>query len=80
MKKQILNIGKTLNKVEQKEILGGGPQGPPTASCIGTGTGGVSSVGHSDACIGHDSGTNCVINGYLAACAGTNASDKFWFY
>jgi hypothetical protein len=34
MKKSILNIGKTLNKVEQKEIFGGWPGGgPPSPDC-----------------------------------------------
>jgi len=80
MKKSILNIGKALNKAEQKQVNGGGPTGGPTALCFGTGTGGGSTVGHSAACIGQPVGTKCTINGYLAACTSSTASDEFWFY
>ncbi len=78
MKKQILNLGKGLGKAEQRKINGGGPKGPPTEVCIGTGTGGVWSVGYSSACIGHDNGTDCTIDGQLAACNGIGG--EFWFY
>ncbi|MEO9571157.1 MAG: hypothetical protein ABJH82_12510 [Polaribacter sp.] len=78
MKKQILNLGKALNKAEQKQINGGGPVGIPIQICAGTGVGGHWNLGHSEACIGQESGTKCTINGYLAACTGSG--DGFWFY
>ncbi len=70
--KKLVNLGKALNKVEQKLIRG------EAQICAGTGTGGGGSLGHSSACIGQNSGTKCMINGYLAACTGNG--DGFWFY
>ena len=78
MKKEILNIGEVLNKTEQKKVNGGGPKGPPSQICSGTGTGGHWNLGYSTACIGQPSGTQCTINGYLAACTGNGGG--FWFY
>jgi hypothetical protein len=75
MKKSILNIGKALDKSEQKEVQGGGPT--PVTRCNGTGTGGVVSEGCSQACVGQPAGTQCTINGYLAVCTG---GCGFWFY
>lgn len=76
MKKTILNLGKTLSKKKQKSIQGGMPEIDLTPRCVGTGTGGVSSVGFSSACIGRSG--KCTINGYQAACTGNGGG--FWFY
>ena len=73
--KKLKNIGKTLSNVEQKQI-NGGMEPSLIRKCTGTGTGGVSSVGHSSACIGYSG--KCTINEYLAACTGV--ADHFWFY
>ena len=69
------NLGKALTKTQQKQING---EGFSATKCSGTGTGGVSSVGYSSACVGRSSGTKCTINGYLAACTGNGGG--FWFY
>lgn len=66
---------KKLSKKEQKNINGGLS---PIRGCFGTGTGGVSSVGYSSACVGQENGTRCTINGYQAACTGIGGG--FWFY
>lgn len=71
--KKFLNLGKVLNKVEKKEINGG----IPFPICHGTGTGGSSTEGYSEACLSVPSGTKCTINGYAAACSGNGG---FWFY
>ncbi|WP_459212687.1 hypothetical protein [Aquimarina rhabdastrellae] len=60
-----------LNKNEQKNINGA----MLSPFCAGTGTGGVSSPGYSQACLGRTG--KCMINGYLAAC---NPNGSFWFY
>lgn len=79
MKKSILNFGKTLSKKDQKTVYGGVPRNVDSLrSCVGTGTGGVTSTGYSSACIGRSNGENCKINGYLAACNGNGGG--FWFY
>lgn len=75
MKKSILQLGKSLDRSEQKSIHGGGLT---ATRCNGTGTGGVVTEGYSDACVGKPSGTQCTINGYLAACTGNGGG--FWFY
>ena len=77
MKKQILNLGKVLNKATQQEVNGGILR-PIQQLCVGTGTGGGSSEGSSTACIGKPAGFKCTINGYLAACSGNGTG--FWFY
>ena len=74
MLKSILKItgAQELSRNECKQIQGGFPN-----LCAGTGTGGVTSVGHSQACLANGAG-DCWINGYLAACTGVG--DRFWFY
>ena len=74
MKKTILNLGKKLNKGEQQEINGG--RAFLVQKCMGTGVGGGSFEGYSEACVGVEG--DCVINGYLAQCSGNNGG--FWFY
>lgn len=75
MKKSILHLGKAIGKMEQKSIKGGEELEP---ACIGTGTGGVGSTGFSQACVGQPRGTQCIIDGYLAACTGNGGG--FWYY
>ncbi|MDC1162277.1 hypothetical protein OAT18_02425 [Tenacibaculum sp.] len=75
MKNSILNLGRVLNKTTQKEINGGRRRG---SSCSGSGIGGISTLGHSSACVGKRNGTKCNINGYQAGCTGNG--DGFWFY
>ncbi len=43
---------------------------------MGTGVGGGSFEGYSEACVGVEG--DCVINGHLAQCSGNNGG--FWFY
>lgn len=74
MKKQILNIGKALNRVEQKQINGGGI----FDLCAGTGTGGLDFLGYSDACLGRVANTRCTINHCIAECTGNGGG--FWFF
>jgi len=79
MKKHILSLGNALTKLESQRIKGGDPELEP--SCIGTGTGGVIQKGYSPACDGQPTGTDCLINGYLATCChNPDENGNFWFY
>ncbi|WP_405206469.1 hypothetical protein [Aquimarina sp. LLG6339-5] len=71
-----LDFAEKISKNEQKTINGG--MRTLTSICFGTGTGGGSSVGFSQACVGRTEDTDCIINGYQASCAG-NGSGDFWY-
>ncbi len=70
-----LNGVKMIRKNDQKSINGG--RHSLIRLCAGTGTGGGSAEGHSEACIGFPAGTNCTINGYQAECSGGGTG--FWY-
>ncbi|MGY3791717.1 hypothetical protein [uncultured Aquimarina sp.] len=77
MKKSLSTLGKVLTRKEQQQIAGSRLIAIVT-TCIGTGTGGVGSVGHSSACVGREQDESCTINGHAAACTGIGGG--FWFY
>ena len=77
MKKSLCSLGTVLSKKEQKDIAGGHLVAIIKA-CVGTGNGGVGSVGYSSACVGRKQDESCTINGHAAACTGVGGG--FWFY
>ncbi|MDY8136213.1 hypothetical protein [Aquimarina sp. 2201CG5-10] len=76
MSKKILKLetARKLSREEQRSVNGG----RGLERCSGSGTGGVSTVGYSQACVGKANGTRCTINGYQAGCTGIGGG--FWFY
>ena len=74
--KNLKNLKKTkiLSREDQKLINGGSL----IKLCAGTGTGGVTTLGFSTACIGQPQKASCTINGGAAACTGNGGG--FWFY